>query len=68
MVIAQNGEAKAVVMDVRAYDQMQESLPLLRLLADSSADIEAGRVRDADEVFTDMHTLIAQKKATKNHE
>ena len=45
MVITQNGEAKAVVMNVQKYDQMQESLAMLRMLADSSADVEAGRVQ-----------------------
>ena len=62
MIITQNGEAKAVVMNVREYDQMQESLALLRLLADSSADVEAGNLRDSDEVFADIRTLIAGKR------
>lgn len=62
MVITQNGEAKAVVMNVRAYDQMQESLALLRMLADSCADAEAGKIRDSDEVFADIRKMIARKK------
>ena len=62
MIITQNGEAKAVVMNVRAYDQMQESLALLRLLADSSADAEAGNLRDSDEVFADIRRIIAEKR------
>ena len=62
MVITQNGEAKAVVMDVREYDQMQESLAMLRMLADSSADVEAGRVRDSDEVFADARKMIAEMR------
>ncbi|MBG0774942.1 MAG: type II toxin-antitoxin system Phd/YefM family antitoxin [Desulfovibrionaceae bacterium] len=62
MVITQNGEAKAVVMNVRAYDQMQESLALLRMLADSAADVEAGNLRDSDEVFADIRKMIAEKR------
>lgn len=62
MVITQNGEAKAVVMDVREYDQMQESLAMLRMLADSSADVEAGGVRDVDEVFSDARRMIAEMR------
>lgn len=65
MIITQNGEAKAVVMNVREYDQIQESLALLRMLADSSADAEAGRLRDADEVFDDMRTMIAEKRGER---
>jgi len=62
MVITQNGEAKAVVMNVKAYDQMQESLALLRMLADSAHDVEAGQLRDADAVFADIRTMIAEKR------
>ena len=62
MIITQNGEAKAVVMNVKAYDQMQESLALLRLLADSSADVEAGRLEDSDEVFADIRRMIAEMR------
>jgi len=62
MIITQNGEAKAVVMNVRAYDQMQESLALLRILADSSADVDAGRLRDSEEVFADIRGMIAEKR------
>lgn len=62
MVITQNGEAKAVVMNVREYDQMQQSLALLRMLADSSGDVEAGNLRDSDEVFADVRQMIAEKR------
>ncbi len=62
MVITQNGEAKAIVMDVREYDQMQQSLALLRLLAEGTADLEAGRVRDSDAVFDDLRAMIAEKR------
>lgn len=65
MIITQNGEAKAVVMNVREYDQIQESLALLRMLADSTADAEAGRLRDSDEVFADIRTMIAEKRGER---
>ncbi len=61
MIITQHGEARAVVVSVREYDEMQQSLALLRMLADSSIDVEAGRLRDADEVFADLRTSLAEK-------
>ncbi len=61
MIITQHGEARAVVVSVREYDEMQQSLALLRMLADSSMDVEAGRLRDADEVFADLRTSLAEK-------
>ena len=47
MIITQNGEAKAVVQDIGAYEQTQETMALLRILALGSRQIEAGRVRPA---------------------
>ena len=61
MIITQHGEARAVVVSVREYDEMQQSLALLRMLADSSMDVEAGRLRDADEVFAELRTSLAEK-------
>lgn len=51
LVITQNGEAKAVLQDVVSYEQTQETLALLKLLALGRQDIEAGRVRPAAEVI-----------------
>jgi prevent-host-death family protein len=50
MVITQNGEAKAVIQDVASYEDTQETLALLKLLALANRDIEAGRTRPAREV------------------
>ena len=65
IVITQNGEAKAVVMNVREYDQMQQSLAMLRMLADSTAATEAGKLHDSDEVFDDIRTMIAKKRSER---
>ncbi len=43
MVITQNGEAKAVIQDIASFEQAQETLALLKLLALGNQDIEAGR-------------------------
>lgn len=45
MVITQHGEAKAVIQDVASYEETQETLALLKVLALGSRDVEAGRVR-----------------------
>lgn len=47
MVITQNGEAKAVIQDVASYEQTQETLALLKLLALGQQDIEGGRTKPA---------------------
>ena len=55
MLITQNGEAKLVVMDVRSYEEQEETLALLKLLALGNREIEQGHFRAADEVFADIY-------------
>ena len=50
LVITQNGEAKAVIQDVASYEETQETLALLKVLALGNAEIEAGRVKPVGEV------------------
>lgn len=50
MVITQNGEAKAVIQDVASYEETQETLALLKLLALGNQDVEAGRTRPLADV------------------
>lgn len=50
MVITQNGEAKIVIQDVASYEQTQETMALLKILALGNRQIEEGKVvlaRDA---------------------
>ncbi len=50
MIITQNGEAKAVIQDVASYEETQETLALLKLLALGHQDVEAGRTRPLADV------------------
>jgi prevent-host-death family protein len=43
IIITQNGEARAVLLDVASYDEMmQETQALLKILAMADKEIEAG--------------------------
>lgn len=50
LVITQNGEAKAVLQDVASYEETQELLALLKILALGNQDVEAGRIKPAADV------------------
>ena len=54
LVITQNGEAKAVIQDVRSYEETQETLALLRILALGNRKIEKGKVKPAAEVMAHL--------------
>jgi prevent-host-death family protein len=47
LVITQNGVAKAVLQDVASYEQTQETMALLKILALGNRQIEAGKVVSA---------------------
>ncbi len=51
LVITQNGEAKVVIQDVKSYEETQEALALLKLLALGNRQIEEGKVQEAGDVI-----------------
>lgn len=59
LVITQNGEAKAVLQDVASYEETQETLALLKILALGQQDIEARRVRPLAEVVARLRAKRA---------
>jgi prevent-host-death family protein len=50
MVITQNGEAKMVIQDVASYEQTQDTMALLKILALGNRQIERGKVTPAADV------------------
>ena len=44
IIITQKGEAKAVVQDIKTYENLQNSLNLLKLIVQSENDIENNEV------------------------
>ena len=52
MVITQNGEAKVVLQDIDSFEQTQETMALLKMLALGNRQIEAGKVEAAADVIT----------------
>lgn len=50
LVITQNGEAKAVLQDVATYEETQEALALLKILALGNQEVAAGQVKPLGEV------------------
>ena len=51
MIITQNGEAKVVMQDIASYEEMQETLALLKILALGSRQIEEDRVVSVTDAF-----------------
>jgi prevent-host-death family protein len=45
LVITQNGKAAAVLQDLASYEQTQETMALLKILALGNTQVESGRVK-----------------------
>lgn len=58
LVITQNGEAKAVLQDVASYEQTQETLALLKILALGNRQVAQGRVAPIDDIARRLKAAI----------
>lgn len=56
MIITQNGEAKAVIQDVGSYEETQETLALLKILALGRQQVERGEMTPVSEVVKRLRT------------
>lgn len=54
LVITQNGEAKAVLQDVASFEETQQTLALLKVLALGQQDVDAGRVKSVADVVAHL--------------
>ena len=61
LIITQNGEAKAVIQDISSYEQTQETMALLKILALGNRQVEEGRVAPASDVIK----LIRARRADR---
>lgn len=53
-VITQNGEAKAILMDVNEYDEQMHKIAMLQRLVVAAQETEQGQYRPVDEVFAEI--------------
>ena len=61
LVITQNGEAKAVLQDLVSYEDTQETLALLKILALGNQEISTGQTKLASAVISALR--VRESKA-----
>ena len=57
-VITVHGEARAVVQDIASYEQTQETLALLKMLALTGRRVEEGKLRPAGKAFAGIRKRV----------
>ncbi|MDR1786353.1 MAG: type II toxin-antitoxin system Phd/YefM family antitoxin [Spirochaetaceae bacterium] len=60
VIITQNDEAKAVLLDIETYQQTQKALALLRCIKIGERAAAEGRMRPAKDVFADLEKKLTQ--------
>jgi prevent-host-death family protein len=58
IIITQNGEAKAVVQDIKSYENLQNSLSLLKLMVQGENDIENNNIIKQEEMFKTLEQKL----------
>ncbi|NNJ98537.1 MAG: type II toxin-antitoxin system Phd/YefM family antitoxin [Gammaproteobacteria bacterium] len=61
IVITQNGEAKAVLVDIVEYEQAQESFALLKMLAQSKDSYYQGKHNPAKKALADVRKQLKDR-------
>lgn len=56
LIITQNGEAKVVMQGIKSYEQTQETMALLKMLALGTRQIEEGKVQAVGDVVASLRS------------
>ena len=58
VVITENGEARAVVLDIESYEALRDATLLLRIAAQGEADLQTGRFLPQDKAFARIRSRL----------
>jgi len=62
LVITQNGEAKVIIQDLESYEQMKESLALLKILSQSTKSKLEGNYKPLKKAFQDLRLKMKEQE------
>jgi prevent-host-death family protein len=61
IIITQNGEARAVLVDVHSYEEMRETVALLKLFSFAEKEIENGATIPLEDVMAEFGAEVASE-------
>ena len=61
VVITQNGEAKAVLMDVKHYQKIINAMNLLKILSIGENDIKNNKIYTHDQINKKINTILEEQ-------
>ena len=60
IVITQNGEARAVLVDIKTYQETQDAFALLNLIKMAEKEIQNGDFESSEKVFSDLRKELLE--------
>lgn len=61
VIITHNGEARAVLQDIESYEEMQDSLAMLKILAISAKSMVEGNAKTLNESFREIRHRVKKE-------
>ena len=61
IIITQNGEAKAVLMDVDSYQDMQNAFALMSIIKEAEKEIDKNDYKESELVFSELRKRAKAK-------
>jgi prevent-host-death family protein len=61
IIITQNGEARAVLMDIDAYQDIQNAFALVGIIKEAEKEIARKEYKDSDIVFEELRKRVKAK-------
>lgn len=60
VIITQNGEPRAILQDPQSYENMRNTIGLLKLISQGEGDIKSGKTKMQKEVFDNIERKLKQ--------
>lgn len=61
VIITQNGEPRAVLQDPESYENMRNSIGLLKLISQGESDVRNGKLKSQEDVFEEIEKSLKEK-------
>jgi len=61
VVITQNGEARAVLLDIESYERQKEAILLLKIIAQGEEEIKDKKIIEQDKFFSGLDRKLGLK-------
>jgi len=66
IIITQNGEAKAVLLDTESYQSMKNGIGILKVLSQSEKNIDENELYTQENVFSELDKKLSELKKKSN--